>query len=176
VVAVAAALVTTMLSTDDNPANPNHAAPPKHTTTTETTTNEPSPTTETTTTTTTTTTEGPPTTEQPPPQQQPQSPAAAITDYYALMPGNLDQAWTRLTPKFQASPAGGRSGYESFWSKIRTVVASDVAQAGDDTAEVTLLYTYNDGHRVKERHRYTLVNQNGVWLIDAVNVLSSGPA
>jgi hypothetical protein len=92
------------------------------------------------------------------------------------MPGNRDQAWNRLTPKFQNSPAGGESGYDSFWSKISSIAASEAAQTGENVVEVTLLYVYNNGTRIRERHRYVLVNQNGTWLIDTVRVLSTSPA
>jgi eukaryotic-like serine/threonine-protein kinase len=183
-VAVVAALVTMLVNTDDTPSNrdragadqnTNPAAPAVDGTTTTTkpttTTTNPAP--------TTTTTEQP---AQPPPSaQQPNppssaTPAAAIADYYALMPGNRDQAWNRLTPKFQNSPAGGKSGYDRFWSKISSISATDIAQTGENVVEVTLLYTYNDGSRIRERHRYVLVNQNGTWLIDTVRVLSTSPA
>lgn len=122
------------------------------------------------------------TTPPPPPQVETEQPApaatpdAAIADYYALMPGNRDVAWTRLTAKFQAYPALGRDGYDRFWSDIRAVEASQIARTSDNVVEVTLLYTFNDGHSERERHRYTLVNQNGAWLIDEVVRLSNAPA
>jgi hypothetical protein len=183
-VAVVAALVTTMLTAKDTPANPNRAGDQDATVpaTADATTDDPAPTTSTSTKpptpTTTTTTEQPalpPPTEQPN-AGQPATPLAAVTDYYALMPGNRDQAWNRLTPKFQNSPAGGKSGYDSFWSKISSVTASEAAQSGENVVEVTLLYIYNNGTRIRERHRYVLVNQNGTWLIDTVRVLSTSPA
>jgi hypothetical protein len=182
VVAVTAALVTLLLDSGDAAEK---AASPATTTrsTTKTTdqapTTEPTTTTPTTTTPTTTTVTPPPQQQQPQqPQQQPQQPAtpdAAISAYYALMPGNLDQAWTRLTPKFQAHPAGGRSGYEEWWSTVSTVACTQVTLTGSNTVEATILYTFTSGERRRELHRYTLVNQNGVWLIDAVTVVSSTP-
>src|SRR5215204_6088782 len=40
----------------------------------------------------------------------------AITSYYALMPGNTNQAWPRMTASYQANHAGGRQAYERFWA------------------------------------------------------------
>jgi hypothetical protein len=182
VVAVTAALVTLLL---DSGNAAEKASPPATTSraTTRTTdqpaTTEPTTTTPTTTTPTTTTTTPPPQQQQQPPPQQGQpatTPDAAISAYYALMPGNLDQAWPRLSAKFQAYPALGRSKYAAWWSKVSTVAVTQVKQTGANTVEATILYTFTNGERKRELHRYTLVNQNGVWLIDAVTVVSSTPA
>jgi eukaryotic-like serine/threonine-protein kinase len=180
VVAVAAALVTMLVNRDDTPSDTaagptdtavtssNNAPPPpgqssssrEETTTTTTTTKAP-------TTTTTTTTAKPP-----PPAG---NPAAAVSAYYAMMPGGRAQAWERLTPNYQQSRARGRESYENFWRGISAVSASEVSASGS-TVEATVIYTFTDGRRVRERHRYTLVNQNGTWLIDTSSVLSSNPA
>ncbi|HEX6354118.1 serine/threonine-protein kinase [Actinophytocola sp.] len=179
-VAVVAALVTMLVNTGGTPEG-NAAQPTRTTATNDEPTSEPSsdaPTTSpspppTTTTAEPTTTTAPNPPPAPPPPQTAATPLAAINEYYALMPGNRDQAWTRLTPKFQASPAGGRSGYESYWSGVRSISATDTVQTGENTVEVTLRYEYTSGRRVTERHQYFLVNQNGTWLIDTVRVLSS---
>jgi eukaryotic-like serine/threonine-protein kinase len=97
---------------------------------------------------------------------------AAVTDYYAIMPGNPDVGWTRLTPKFQQSPANGHDNYTSYWSGINSVHASQ-ASGQDTTVEVTLDISFKDGRIAHERHLYGLVNQNNHWLIDTVDVLSS---
>jgi serine/threonine protein kinase len=104
---------------------------------------------------------------------EPADPAAAISAYYALMPGNRDAGWARLSPRFQASPAGGRASYDGYWSGMSAVSVSDVAPGAGNTVEVTVLYTRVGGSQVRERHRYTLVNQGGRWLLDQVVVLSS---
>jgi serine/threonine protein kinase len=182
-VAVVAAVVTVLVNRQDT-QNADRGSPPAGSSSesrTTTTTTEPTtePTTRPTTsearpTTTTTTTTKPP--AKPPAQQRPTTPQAAITSYYGLMPGNLDAAWQRLTPRYQASPAGGRGGYERFWGAISAVSVSGVAPTGTGTVEATVLYTFKDGRRTRERHRYILVNQGGTWLIDRSSVLSSGPA
>ncbi|MET0234080.1 MAG: hypothetical protein ABW224_05555, partial [Kibdelosporangium sp.] len=103
----------------------------------------------------------------------PQPLSAAITDYYALMPGNLNEAWTRLTPKYQQSPAGGRKGYENYWSRIQRVQVSGVSVTSATTVEATVEYHFKDNRIVQERHRYFCVSQDGQWRIDQSAVLSS---
>ncbi|HET8641872.1 MAG TPA: serine/threonine-protein kinase [Pseudonocardiaceae bacterium] len=109
----------------------------------------------------------------PPPAGNAGSPQAALIDYYALMPGNLQEAWTRLTPKYQVSPAGGFTGYQRWWSQIRSVQISDVTPISGGTVELTIVYNFNDGRVVRERHSYNLVLDKDEWLIDTSRVLSS---
>jgi hypothetical protein len=181
VVAVTAALVTLLIDSGD--AAEKGASPATTSRSTTRSTDQPAttdPTTTTPTTTTPTTTTAAPPPQQQQPEQQPQqgppaTPAAAISAYYALMPGNLDQAWPLLTAKFQAYPALGRTKYATWWSKVSAVAVTDVKQTGTNTVEATILYTFTSGERRRELHRYTLVNQNGVWLIDEVTVVNSTP-
>ena len=49
----------------------------------------------------------------------------AITSYYALIPGNTDRAWPRMTTSYQTNHAGGRQAYEQFWSAIRACHSSE---------------------------------------------------
>lgn len=109
----------------------------------------------------------------PPPPGTAQSPQAALVDYYGLMPGNLQEGWTRLTPKFQGSPANGFGGYQRFWSQIASVQISEVTPGAGGRVECTLVYHFRSGKIVRERHRYFLVSEQGRWLIDSVIVLSS---
>lgn len=101
------------------------------------------------------------------------TPASTIAGYYALMPGNLSQAWTWLTAKYQQHPAGGYSGYQTFWSRIRAVRVSNVNPLSTNQVDATVDYSFKDGRVIRERHRYTLINQTGRWLIDESTVLSS---
>ena len=119
-----------------------------------------------------TTTAEPPPSGNPPPPGNPQSPQAALVDYYGLMPGNLQEGWTRLTPKFQANPAGGFDGYQSWWGQMSSVQISEVSGSGNQV-NVTIVYNFRSGKVVRERHRYSLVSEQGRWLIDTVTVLSS---
>ncbi|MGH3759445.1 protein kinase domain-containing protein [Actinophytocola sp.] len=134
---------------------------------------QPEPTTGATTTTTTATTPATPPAKNPPATPRPPgNPVAAVTGYYALMPGDPDAGWTRLTPRFRQSPAGGPDGYRRYWASISSVRASGASGRGS-TVEVTVNYTFESGRKVLERHRYQLVNQSGSWLIDGVAVLRS---
>lgn len=108
-----------------------------------------------------------------PPDGGQASPAGTITAYYALMPGNLAEAWNWLTPKYRQHPAGGYGGYQTFWGRIRTVRISDVNPAPANHVDATVEYAFKDGRVVRERHHYTLINQGGRWLIDESTVLNS---
>src|SRR6476469_2799651 len=175
-VAVVAALVTMLFnrngaaSGDDRAAgggSSSSARKPSSTTT--------STTTGTTTTERTTTTTPPPATSGTPTGQPvAATPVAAVNEYYALVPGNRDEAWKRLSPKFQQNPGGGRQGYyERFWSNISSVTATGAVQVGTNKVQVNLVYTRKDGSQSRERHEYTLVQQNGMWLLDSVRRLSA---
>jgi len=114
-----------------------------------------------------------PASRQPPPQNASRTPQQTIVDYYAMMPGNLQEGWTWLTARYQQTTAGGFSGYQNWWSKISSVRTSGVVATGPNTVEATVEYTFKDGRVVRERHSYTMVLQDGRWLIDAHRVLSS---
>ncbi|MGH3877528.1 MAG: hypothetical protein ACRDSK_10900, partial [Actinophytocola sp.] len=102
----------------------------------------------------------------------PAKPAAAVSGYYALMPGNQAEGWRRLTAKFQQSPAGGLAGYRRFWNSVSSVRAAGISARGA-VVQATVNYSFKDGRKIREQHRYVLVNRDGRWLIDTVNVLSS---
>jgi eukaryotic-like serine/threonine-protein kinase len=100
----------------------------------------------------------------------------AITSYYALMPGNTDQAWPRMTASYQANHAGGRQGYERFWDAIGRVAVRDVTGSPPGSAQATLTYYFKDGRVVTERTGYGLVNDGGTLKINSSTVLSSTTA
>jgi len=97
----------------------------------------------------------------------------AIIDYYALLPGNTDQAWDRLTKRYQDGTAKNRQTYQSFWDSIESVSTSSVSGSAPDSAQATLTYTFKDGRVVTEQTAFTLVPQDGILKIDSSNVLSS---
>lgn len=99
------------------------------------------------------------------------SPAKAIVDYYALLPGNTDAAWARLTAGFQNGRAGGRESFDAFWAQLNSVSAGDAQQTGNDTVEATVHYAYRDGRTSDERTRFHLVQQDGIWKIAATEVI-----
>ena len=103
---------------------------------------------------------------------KPANPAAAVSGYYALMPGNQAEGWQRLTAKFQQSPAGGLAGYRRFWNSVSSVRASGISARGA-VVQATVNYSFKDGRKIREQHSYVLVNRGGRWLIDTVKGLSS---
>jgi hypothetical protein len=98
--------------------------------------------------------------------------SSAIVDYYHLVPGNLDAAWTRMTADYQQNHAGGTTGYHAFWAKIDSVGLSDVSARAPDSVTATIDYHYKDGHDDVERTGFGLVRQDGRWKIASSTVLS----
>ncbi len=99
--------------------------------------------------------------------------ASAITGYYALMPGNTDQGWSRLTSSYQTNRAHGRGSYQRFWDAIARVSASGATGSPPGTARATITYYFKDGRVVRELTSYGLVNDGGVLKINSSTVLSS---
>jgi hypothetical protein len=92
-------------------------------------------------------------------------PAAAAEDYFALLPDNTDEAWQRLTPRYQ-NESGGREAYEGWWSTIESVEVLSAEQTGDLEATVTLGYVRTDGTTAEETNAITFKEQGGQLLID----------
>ena len=99
--------------------------------------------------------------------------AAAVIDYYALMPGHTDQGWAHLTSNFQTGTAHSRGYYQQFWDSVESVTATDAHSAGPDTAEATITYYFKDGRTAVEPTIYSLARQGGILKIDSSTVLSS---
>jgi len=99
--------------------------------------------------------------------------AAAITDYYAVLPGNTDQGWAHLSNNFQTGTAQNRQYYQRFWDSIERVTATDAHGASPDTAEATITYHFKNGRTAIEPTVYSLVPEGGLLKIDSSTVLSS---
>ena len=77
-----------------------------------------------------------------------------------------DQTWAQLTPAMQ-DKSGGRDGYETFWSQIKSVDVHDAKadpQAGTVSADLT--FKKQGGQSSDETHVLTLVKDGESWLID----------
>lgn len=98
--------------------------------------------------------------------------ATAVSDYYALMPGNTDAGWARLTPNFQSGIARDREYYNSFWAGVQRVAVSDVVGTAPGTVQATISYYFTDGSVSVERTEYQLVRDGGELKIDNSTVLS----
>jgi eukaryotic-like serine/threonine-protein kinase len=121
------------------------------------------------------TTPGAPTTSTVPgsPQGTPEQLTGVITDYYALVPGNLPAAWNRLTANYQQNHAGGFTGYQNFWNAVARVTVFDVTAKQGGTVDATIDYFFKDGRVIEERTSYGLLAQDGLWKIDSSTVHSS---
>lgn len=111
------------------------------------------------------------------PDPAPVSPEQRVVDtisgYYAMMPENRDGAWPLMTADYQENHAGGRGGYEEFWSAISDVAIADVSATGPDSGQATLTYYFRDGRVVEEVTAYRFADEGGVLKIAATEVLSS---
>jgi serine/threonine protein kinase len=98
---------------------------------------------------------------------------AAVQDYYALLPGNLDAGWDLLTSRYQSTTARNRATYESFWGSVDDVSVSDVSASRPGSVTATVTYHFDDGRVFVERTSYRLVRDDGELKIDRSTVLSS---
>ncbi|GIG61964.1 hypothetical protein Lfu02_63360 [Longispora fulva] len=101
------------------------------------------------------------------PESVPVTPARAIADYYALMPGNSQAGYARLSDRFKQDRAPSFGEYQGFWSQMRTVTATEVTAVGDSSVSALITYTSATGQTSQERHVYGLVKAGGQWLIDS---------
>jgi serine/threonine protein kinase len=93
--------------------------------------------------------------------------AKAVSDYFGLLPGNQEAAYARLTAAFKQDRAASFADYQAFWNRFSSVTASNVAAQGPNTVSANLQYVERTGGTLTESHVYTMVLQNGQWLIDA---------
>jgi hypothetical protein len=97
-------------------------------------------------------------------------PAGFVRDYYGVVPDDLDTGWSMLSPRMQSEV--GRDSYDGFWSTIDSVQPSRASTpAGGDVVDVTLRFTDNDGNVSVERHRLSLVEGDGGYLIDSDEII-----
>lgn len=119
----------------------------------------------------------PPPEEQPEPTSAPVTPEQRVVDtiagYYALMPEDRESAWPLMTADYQENHAGGRDGYEAFWSQVADLTVTDVSASGPDSGQATLTYTFRDGRVVEEVTAYRFQDEGGVLKIAASDVISS---
>jgi hypothetical protein len=100
--------------------------------------------------------------------------AAAITDYYQLLPADTHDAWPRMTASYQQSTAQGRGNYNRFWHQFSSVSTSDVTATPPHTVVATITYTRKNGSTTSERTSFGLVRQDGELKINSSYVISSG--
>lgn len=95
--------------------------------------------------------------------------ANAIVDYFQIIPGNLDEGWRRLTPRFQVTRAQGRQSYDDYWNTVAQVDVENAVGQPPSGVSATLTYHYKDGRVVTEPTQFRVVRRNGMLQIDAEN-------
>lgn len=99
--------------------------------------------------------------------------ARTVSDYYALMPTNLQQGWTRLTPSYQSGHAGGYQAYQQFWAQVSSVSIANVVGGPPNSARATITYYYKDGRKYVEPTEFGFVDSGGQLLINSSQVLGN---
>jgi hypothetical protein len=96
-----------------------------------------------------------------------------VSSYYALVPGNLDAAWPRMTASYQVNKAKGRSGFSGFWNTIARVTATNVTGSPPSAATATITYYRKDGQIIQERTQFGFVLEDGILKINSSTVLGT---
>ncbi|MEV4128162.1 protein kinase [Nocardia sp. NPDC049707] len=113
-----------------------------------------------------------PATSRPPATTTPLGPPSAdsnaqfISGYYGMLPGNVQGAWSQLSPAYQAQ-TGGYSAYAAFWSTIRSIRVNGTTPSGSDAATVALTYVKTDGTTTTENRWIQVGSDNGRLVIAA---------
>ena len=93
-------------------------------------------------------------------------PAAAVSDFFALIPGDLSAAHQLTSPAFQSEFPLDR--FSGFWDDFSSVQISNVESEDATTALVDITYGRPDGSSETERHRITFVEgDDGQLLLDS---------
>ncbi|MFY9913394.1 MAG: hypothetical protein WAK18_01915, partial [Nocardioidaceae bacterium] len=88
-----------------------------------------------------------------------------VSDYYTLVPDDLDAGWAELSPDFQREI--GRSSYDGFWSGIDSVDLASVDSVGPKTVDYTITYHRSSGDTSTETKEITLVRDGSSYLISS---------
>ncbi|ASR36791.1 serine/threonine protein kinase [Prauserella marina] len=95
----------------------------------------------------------------------------AVSAYYAMLPGDTDEAWQGLGEGLREQ---GERKYEKFWDKVDEVeVVSGPNALDDSTVQVGLQFVMENGNVHREVHRLGMVVEDGRPLIDSDEVVSS---
>jgi serine/threonine protein kinase len=121
--------------------------------------------------TTTTTTNPPPTTTTTPsattnpPTDVATQLVNAITDYYKLMPNDLQDGWNHMTADYQQNHAGGFAGYQSYWQQFSAVSLANVTATLPNTVVADITYVRKSGGTETDHTTFGMVQQDGIWKI-----------
>jgi hypothetical protein len=94
-----------------------------------------------------------------------QDPVQAVTDFFALLPGNIAAAHQLTSPAFQAQFPLAR--FSGFWDDFSSVRVSNIQAQNATTALADITYVRPDGSSQTERHVLTFVKgADGRLLLD----------
>jgi len=98
-----------------------------------------------------------------PPAANPQpAPSAAskeafVSDYYALLPGDVDGAWARLGPTAR-SQSGGYEGFRRFYAEMTEVsIVEGPRSAGPDRVQAVIGFAPRNRAASSESYSFTVV-------------------
>jgi len=90
---------------------------------------------------------------------------AALAEYYNGLLGNLTASFARLTSNFKTTHGQTPQTYSSWWGQFRSVSAKVLSENGN-TVTAQINYVWKSGKTTTEQNTFTLVQENGTWLID----------
>ena len=89
-----------------------------------------------------------------------------LTSYHQLVISDPHQAYTKTGPTLRASES--ESNYVAYWNQFSGVTLGNVqASDGQRTATATVTFTYQNGRRLTEQHRFTLIQRGGSLILDS---------
>jgi len=94
----------------------------------------------------------------------------AVAEYFALLPEDTDEAWTRLGPALQAQ---GEDRFEDFWKDVEDLRVIEAPTVTGDRVRVGIEYTAEKRGRFREFHALGVLIQDGAPLINSDELLSA---
>ncbi|XVS63859.1 serine/threonine-protein kinase [Actinosynnema sp. CA-299493] len=94
----------------------------------------------------------------------------AVRDYFGLLPENVDDGYSRLTARMQAT-AGGPSSYRGIWTQVKSVELKSVRMNSPYAYEVDIVYRMKDDSTKTERKLIVLKWENQGIYIDNEQML-----
>lgn len=94
-----------------------------------------------------------------------------ITNYYALFPDHITQAWGMLSAQYR-NKVGGFGAFSGFYATIASARVPSVRIDGSHTATATIVFTREDGSISTERYRFDVVMRGTSLVIEDANPVS----
>lgn len=91
-----------------------------------------------------------------------------ITNYYALFPGHITQAWGMLSAQYR-NKVGGFTAFSGFYATIASARVPSVRIDGPHTATATIVFTRDDGSTSTEHYRFDVVMRGTSLVIQDAN-------